>query len=349
MPKRIGYLYEQVLTLENCIRAVLEGTANLKKTKKIRRIRSNPERYAKQILSILKNGWVPGPTRIKYINEGTEQKTRKLRIPNTLDHLIHVAIMLPLIPILEKRFDFYCCGSVRGRGSKRVINTIKGWMSGKPVKCAGEADVHHAYAETTAEVVMSKLRRFIKDEKYLSWHSTILQQMGGVLAIGFQPSHWYFNLVMTDVDNAIRRVCGKGLKLVRFMDNYIFGSNRKRTIHKAMQVLSEECEKIGLSINNSRQVFSTRKRAIKALSYRYFRGYTILRKSTMYNMTARLKTAGNHMCAHLCRGAVSRIGLLRHCNSYNYRKDHVYPTISIKRAKEVISRADRKRLLCTTA
>ena len=32
MPKRIGFLYEKVLTLQNCTAAVLEGTANLKKT-----------------------------------------------------------------------------------------------------------------------------------------------------------------------------------------------------------------------------------------------------------------------------------------------------------------------------
>lgn len=349
MPRRIGFLCEKVLTLQNCTAAVLEGTANLKKTPKIRRIRKNPEVWGQKILDILTAGWIPEPTREKIINEGTGHKIRHLQIPTTRDHLIHVAIMRPILKELEKRYDFYSCGSIPGRGQKRVSNAIKGCMGrDKPPRYAGEADVHHAYESTEAKYVMWCLRRFIKDEKYLAWHRQILRQMGGHLAIGFQPSHWYFNLVMTRVDNAIRREC-RGIEMVRYMDNYVFMANRKRTAHKAIRIAIEKCGQMGMSINSSWQVFPTKKRAISALSYRYFQGYTILRKTTMYEITAKIKTASKNMCAHLCRGAMSRIGILRHCNSYNYRKEYIYPVISIKRSKELISRADKKRLLCGTA
>lgn len=349
MPKRIGYLYEQVLTLENCTAAVLEGTDNLKKTPAIKRIRENPEIYGQKILDVLSSGWVPRPTREKTINEGTGHKVRHLQIPNTLDHLCHVAIMRPLIPELIKRYDFYSCGSVPGRGQKRVINSLKSWMSvSKPPKYAAELDVHHAYESTRADVVLERLRRIIKDEKYLNWHKQILEQMGGHLAIGFQPSHWYFNLVMTKVDNAIRENF-RDIKLVRYMDNYVLLCNRKRTLHKAVHLVIDECAKMGLEINGNWQVYPTSKRAITMLSYRYFRGYTIMRKSTMYEITARIKTAGKKMCAHLCRGAMSRIGILRHCNSYNYRKKYIYPVFSINRAKELISNVDKKRAVCGAA
>lgn len=345
MPTRIGFLCEQVLTLQNCTAAVLEGTANLKKTPKIRRIRKNPEVWGRKILNILAAGWIPEPTREKIINEGTGHKVRCLQIPTTRDHLVHVAIMRPILKELQKRFDFYSCGSVPGRGQKRIAHAIAGWMDAeKPPKYAGEADVHHAYQSTETKYIMWCLRRFIKDEKYLAWHRQILQQMGGNLAIGFQPSHWYFNLLMTRVDNEIRQQC-KGIKLVRYMDNYIFAASRKRTVHKAIRITMEKCGKMNLDINRNWQVFQTKKRAICALSYRYFQGYTLMKKSTMYEITAKIKTCAKNMCAHLCRGAMSRIGILRHCSSYNYRKKHIYPVISIKRSKELISRADKKRLL----
>lgn len=345
MPKRIGYLKEKVLNLENCTKAVLEGTANLRKTPKIRRIREHPEVYGQKILDILAAGWIPEPCREKIKNEGTGHKIRHLKIPTTRDHLIHVAIMRPLIPELVKRFDFYCCGSVPGRGQKRVSHAIKGWMGAdKPPKYAAEADVHHAYDTAQGVQIMLRLRRICKDEGYLKWHEQILEQMGGHLAIGFQPSHWYFNLLMSPVDLQIREQC-RGIKLARYMDNYILAGNRKRTVHKAVRVIMSACSAMQLSLNKSWQVYPTAKRAISMLSYRYFKGFTVLRKDTMYEITARIKTAGRKMCAHLCRGAMSRIGILRHCNSYNYRKEHVYPVISIKRSKELISNADKRRLL----
>lgn len=347
MPKRVGHLREKVLTLENCTRAVLVGTDNLKKTPEILHIRNNPERVGQKILNILSSGWVPGRVRIKIIREGTRGKVRRLKIPlSTYDHLCHVAIMLPLIPIIEKRIDFYSCGSIQGRGQKRVDDTIKSWMnSDKPPNYAGEADVHHAYESTTSAVVMKELSRLVKDKSYLEWHSLILDQMGGVLAIGFQPSHWYFNLVMDRVDKKVRSVYGRKLKYVRFMDNIVVTSNRKRVCHKAISLVAEECSKLGLTLNKNYQVFPTKSRAISMLSYRYYRGYNLMRKDTMYRITRGVKIARNNMCAHHCRSAMSQIGVVRHCNSYNYRVNHVYNTICIRKVKEVISNDDKKRLL----
>ena len=349
MPSRLGYIMPKVLTHENCTRAVLVGTANLERTPKIRRIRKDPEVYGQKILDILTAGWVPEPTREKTINEGTSHKVRKLQIPTTRDHLIHVAIMLPILDDLVDRYDFYSCGSIPGRGSKRVISTIKSWMNGDhPVKYAAQADVHHAYESTSSVAVMRCLRRFIKDEEYLHHHEMILEQMGGHLAIGFQPSHWYFNLVMTDIDRKIR-ACHKGIKMIRYMDNYVLGCNRKRTLHKAIRMIIEECGKIGMSINKDWQVFSTKNRPITALSYRYFRGYTLLKKKIMYSIVKGFKRTRKRMCAHYARGTMSHIGILRHCNSYHFRVKFLYHKLSIKRMKELISNADKKRVLCGTA
>ena len=349
MPKRTGFLKQKVLTEENCTEAVLVGTKNLKRTKEVVWIREHPEEVGKEILETLKNGWTPGTTRKKVIKEGSGQKRRELDIPSTFDHLCHVAIMLPLIPLIQKRLDFYCCGSVPGRGQKRADNAVKGWMNGgKPPKYAGECDVHHAYENTKAEIVMNALRRMIKDREYLHWHELILEQMGGRLAIGFQPSHWYFNLVMDAVDKRVRREV-PGIRYVRFMDNIVIADGRKRRCHKAMRIIENECGKMGMTLNRSKQVFPTKSRAISLMSYRYFRGYSLLRKATMYRIAKGIRRAGHNPCAHHCRAAMSLIGITRHCNSYNFRKRHVYQIMSIKEARRVISYADKKRNLLRAA
>ena len=345
MSKRVGYMREKVMTEENCIRAVLIGTKNLKRTAQIVRIRDNAEKVGKEILETLRSGWVPEKPKERTINEGTGNKVRRLRIPSTRDHLIHTAIILPLIPLIEKRLDYYCAGSVPGRGQKRIHHCIKGWMNGgKAPKYAGETDVHHAYETTTKAVVLRAVARIVKDKSYLEWIGLILDQMGGTLAIGFTPSHWLFNLVMDPVDKAVRATF-PGIQYCRFMDNIFIAGGRKRTLHRVLRFIREKCAEMGLSLNRSTQVYPTKARAIQALSYRYFRGYVILKKATMYRIAAGIKRAARNTCAHHCRAAMSQIGIVRHCNSYHFRRKHLYGVASIKRMKEVISNADKKRNL----
>lgn len=56
MPKRLAYLYEQVITLENCKQAVLEGTKNLTKTPEVQKYRHNPEYWGKIIKKTIEDG-----------------------------------------------------------------------------------------------------------------------------------------------------------------------------------------------------------------------------------------------------------------------------------------------------
>ena len=345
IPKRMGYIMQKVLTFANCLQAVDEGTKALKRTPEVVEIREHRDEYAQKILEILINGWVPGPTRTITIYESMARKTRTLTLTTKMDHLIHVAIMLPIIPVLMRRFDKFSCGSIPGRGSKQVYRTMKNWTRpGKAKKYWAEADIHHAFQNTSHELVMQSLRRFIKDEAYLHLHELILQQMGAGIAIGFSPSHWYFNLVMDEIDKKMRERF-RGLRYIRYMDNIVMSYGRKRTLHRVLAYFEQLCRDRGFSLNHSKQVYPLSKRPVTFLSYRYFGRYSLIRKPTMYRMTKAFKLCGRHMCAHHCRTAISLLGITRHCNSYNYRIHYVYPVVSIKQMKGLISNDDKKRNL----
>lgn len=343
MPKRLGYIYEQVCTVENCRRAVLCGTENLRRTKYVADIRDNPDKYAETILKILQDGWNPSPCRFKTINEGTERKVRELRIPTMIDHLIHVAIILPIENELIKRFDFYSCGSIPGRGQIRAHRAIRGWMRRAP-RYGAETDIRKFYDTCSKAVVMSALRRFIKDEKYLQLNEMILDQMGGVLAIGFMPSHWYANLVLSDLDREIRAAYPK-IKFVRYMDNYLMLAGRKRTLHKAIKLEQKFLSERGMELKGDWQVYQTAHRPPRFLSYRYYRGYCLVRKKLAYRISRSARRMKRKPCAHFGRSLMSEVGILRHCNSYNFRKRYIYPVVSLKMTRRIISNADKQRLL----
>lgn len=251
--------------------------------------------------------------------------------------------MRPLMPHLLKRFDFYSCGSLPGRGNKRINNNLRKWMD-EPYEYAAQLDVHHAYKETKTCFVFNALKHLIKDKKYLHLHELILHQMGNNIAIGFEPSHWYFNLILTPIDIKIRKEC-KEIKMVRYMDNFIILSNTKEVLHKAAKIILEEISKLELNINSNWQIFPTSKRPIEILSYRYFPHYTILKKINMIDLTKRIRH-NKQQNAHLSRSFLARLGILKHCNSYNYRKEYIYPFLQIKLLKELVSNADKRSLVC---
>lgn len=346
MPKRVGFVYEKVVSFDNCLAAVMEGTASLKKTDCVKRIRNNPEKYARKIQSILLSGWEPQPCRVKIINEGTNKKRRELLIPTMLDHLVHVAIVRVAEPYFIKRYDFASCGSIPGRGQKRVQAIIKHWQKKMP-KYAAECDVRKFFPSCKKEIVMRCLRRIFKDEQYLAMHEKILDQMGGVIAIGFQPSHWYGNLVLTECDRLLRKM---KIRFVRYMDNYAMVSNRKRNLHKAIRYLQELLNSMDLSIKEDWQVFRPKTRSITMLCYRYYAdGRIALRKSLMKHIKRVFRGAARHLNAHTARRIMSLVGILRHCHSYNFRCKYVYGVVNLRLCRRLISDADKKRLLPRTA
>ena len=343
MPKRIGYMWEELTSLEHCEQSVLYAIRNKRKTPYLKHIKKNYKEYGYRLQQTLLDGWTPSEPRIKTINEGTRKKTRELRIPSLQDHFVHTAIAKILEKYLCKRFYFYACGSLPGKGQTFATKALEANLRKKRPKYCAVADIRKCYQRTKNEHVISCLRRVFKDERFIKINELVLKQMGGGLAIGFAVSHWYAQLVLSFVDMSIKENFPKAF-LVRFMDNYVFTYKRKRTLHKLLAFLKERLKLIGHELNGDWQVFPISHSMVEFLSYRLDHDKTILRKSLMYRVTRTIKNAHN-LDAHKARIIMSIRGILKHCDSYNYRVKYLYPNVNIELCRRLISNADKARLL----
>lgn len=346
--KRIGYVWEEVIDQENCNQAVLDAIRAKRKTKFLKHVKENYKEYGEKVRAELVNGWKPDPIRTKVINEGTDRKPRSLKIPSLKDHFVQTAVAKVLEKHLAKRFYFYACGSLPNRGQTFAVKAVEAYIRNKKPKYAAVADIHHFYQSIKKEQVMRCLRRVFKDEKFLRINEQILDQMGDGLAIGFTVSHWYAHLVLSFVDEELKRNNPK-LFLVRFMDNFVMLCGRKRTLHKAIRMLMGKADDFRLRIKHDWQVFPLKARMLLFLSYRMNYEKTILRKPLMYRMTRRFKTAKNRLNAHAARTIMSYRGILKFCDSYHFRQSYLYPNVSLKMCRRLISNADKRRLLRTAA
>lgn len=348
MPKRIGYVWEELVSIENCEQSVLDAIQNKRKTPFLRHVKENYKEYGLRLQQVLIDGWEPDPTRTKVINEGTDRKQRQLQIPSLKDHFAQTAVARILAKYLGKRFYFYACGSLPKRGQTFAVKALQGHLRKHRPKYCALADIKKCYKSIKPNAVMYCLRRVFKDERFLHLNEQILAQMGDGLAIGFSVSHWYAHLVMSFIDEDIKRKFPK-IFLVRYMDNYVLCAGRKRTLHKAIRALSDGARLFALAIKEDWQVFPIKKRMIGFLSYRFNHHKTILRKALMYRMTRRFLSAKRCLNAHTARTIMSYRGILKHCDSHNFKLSCLYPNVSIEICRRLISNADKQRVLFRSA
>lgn len=344
MPKRIGYVWEELISIEHCEKSVLTAIRNKRKTSYLNHVKNNHKEYGYKLQQTIINGWEPQTPRQKTICEGSRKKTRELKIPSLKDHFVHTAVAKILEKHLSKRFYFYACGSLPNKGQTFATKALEANLRKKKPKYCAVADVRKCYQSIKKEQVMLCLRRVFKDEKFLAINEKILDQMGDGLAIGFAVSHWYAQLVLSFVDKAIKDNFPK-VFVVRFMDNYVFTCGRKRTLHKVIRFLDAKLAELDLELKDDWQVFPLRSRMVEFLSYRMDHNNTILRKGLMYRMTKFLRRTKGNVDAHKARIVMSFRGILKHCDSYNFRMKYLYPNVSIRLCRRLISDADQKRIL----
>lgn len=348
MPKRKGFVWEEMTEISFCNEAVLKAIENKRKTKFLKHVKENYMEYGYKLQQTLLNGWTPEPTREKVINEGTNKKRRELLIPSLKDHFVHTAVSIILKKYLSKRFYFYACGSLPDRGQTFAVKAVEGHLRKKRPKYCALADIKKCYKSIKKEVVMKCLRRVFKDENFLKINEMILTQMRDGLAIGFAVSHWYAQLVLSFADEGLKRTFPK-IHIVRYMDNYVMLCNRKRTLHKAVIWLMAHLRSFHLRVKEDWQVFPVKSRMVEFLSYRMNSDKTILRKKLMYRLARRFKRASVIFNAHTARTIMSYRGILKHCDSYKFRVKYLYPYVSIKLCRRLISDADKKCALCREA
>ena len=346
MPKRVGYVYEEVISRDNCIKAVREMARSKPKHRRAQYMKEHAEEFGEVLHKQLSTDtWKPKPYRTKTIVDGFRMKERHLKIPCLWDQCVHHAVVQVLAPYIERRNYFYNCGSMPGAGQIRATRAMRRWMASKKILRYGMSlDIEHFFENCRAEVVMKALARIFKDKKFLALNRKILASMGDSLAIGFTLSHWYGNLVLMYIDFEIKQRILPGCKYVRYMDDMVLLFNNKRQLHRARLVIEKLLDERGLKLKHNWQVYKIAGRGVTFLSYRFFHGYTIMRKRLMYRISRKAKKVrqSRKMTPHNAASVMSYLGILKQCNCHHFKKKYWYPYVNVKKCKGVVRNEMRR-------
>lgn len=352
--KRVNNLYPVLVSDDNLTLAILEVNKSHRwerhhrPNRTVLWVEKDIPARVKELREIIERGFVPSPVKSKRIYDHSAGKWRDITEPKLWpDQYVHHAIIQALQPVFMRGMDRWCCGSIKGRGIHYGSKGLKKWMKSdrKGTKYCAELDIRHYYNNITKETVIGRCKQLIKDGKMLSVIEDVLQN--GVL-IGCYFSQWFANVILQPLDHKIRE-SGAGVKrYIRYMDNFTLFSSNKRNLGRAINMIEAWLVDHKLRLKENWQKFKVSKKRIpNALGYRFGRGYTLIRKKTLLRVTRglhRLKYMENHekrIPPKFAAGLLSRIGMLKHCNSVHLRERLFYRGL-VKRLKNIVRQHTKK-------
>lgn len=348
--KRIGFLWEKFIDRDNIKLAIKEVNKTHrskfgKPNKVVLWVETNLEECVDKLIGIVRNeNFKPSPTKHKTIWDNSAMKYREIDEPPLWpDQYIHHMLIQVLQPIMMRGMDYWCCASIKGRGTKRGIRGIKKWMRNEEeTKYAAELDIYHFYDSLKQSVVIKRMKKLIKDKKILAF---IKKLISDGIKIGAYFSQWFANTALQELDIFIRQQLH--IKYyIRYMDNLTLFSDNKTKLHYAFNKIKSQLKSYSLEIKNNWQIYPTNKRLVCGLGYRYGHHYSILRKRSLFKLKRHIRLILRRQRRNLwigfkvAAGLVSRVAQLKWCNSKNF-KDNM-PDGLVLKMRNIVSESRRR-------
>ena len=187
--------------------------------------------------------------------------------------------------------------------------------------------------------------------------------------VGLYIDQWLANFYLEPLDRMV--LAHPGVKFTtRHMDNIIIIGPNKKKLHAAMRDIARGMDGLRLTMKGDWQVYRTtftRKakarrltmtekqrrlrhpRMVAAVGYRFGHDHITMRKRNFLRFTRQCRRvqkklrAGARITVNQASGLLSRIGQLKHCDSYEVRVKYVDP-IGVRNLKEVVRYESKRRL-----
>ena len=348
--KRKGNFYKDICSKDNIRKAIIGAAKGKKNRGNVAKILENIDKYVDILYFMLSTKNIKlSPYKKMTIHDGANKKERIIFKPAFFpDQCIHWCLMLQLQPILLKGMYEYCCASVPNRGIhygskyiKRILKDDK-----KNTKYCLKLDIRKFYPSIDKNICKGKFRAIIKDYDVIELIDNIVDSNNeSGLPIGNFTSQWFANFYLQDLDHYIKEKLHIKYYL-RYMDDMILFSRNKKELHKVKNEIDNFLKKEGLNLKNNWQLFKVDSRPVDFLGYRFYRGYTTLRRSNFLRIKRRVKKIVKRGYIRLidAQSIISYHGWLSHCDSFNYTNKYIKSyKITLRKCKGVIKSNGKSR------
>jgi hypothetical protein len=234
------------------------------------------------------------------------------------DRIVHHCIVNVMQPIWLKQIIRDTYGSIPGRGVHDAVRRIKRALTNEDAtRYALKLDIAKYYPSISHDAMMAAITRKIKDRRLIELIADNVNSTQG-LALGSYTSQWLGNIMLDELDHR----CKEELRLryyFRYCDDILILAADKATLHNALSYISAQLAKIGLNIKGNHQIYPVAARGIDFLGYRFFHGYTLMRKRIIKQFKRKL----NGDCEAAIAAIPSYWGWFSHADTYRFTKKYL--------------------------
>lgn len=288
--KRIGNLYERIISVENLRLADEKARRGKLRTYGVRVHDRNREANILALHDALRTKtFRTSAYDVFTIHEPKERLI--FRLPYYPDRIVHHAIMNVLEPIWTSVFTYNTFSCIKGRGIEgcaRHVDRVIRKYAGRPLYCL-KIDIRKFYPSIDHAVLKGIVRRKIKDADLLWLLDEIIDSAEG-LPIGNYLSQFLANLTLAYFMHRVNEVLH--MDCAEYADDIVFFSDSKEALHGAFHGFIRPYleRKLHLSVKGNWQVFPIAKnrydrhgRALDYVGYRFYREQKLMRKSIKRN------------------------------------------------------------------
>ena len=351
MPKRIGDIYPEIIDIDNIKNAHLNAKKDKSFYSAVKRTEAHLDERAQNIHNMLKyHTYKVSPYSVSLIQDKNKKRIL-FKLPYYPDRIIQWAIMLKIEPVFRKTMTSFTCASIPGRGIRYASDLVDKWLNIYPeeTKYCLKLDIKKFYPSIDRAILKKLLRKKFKDKDLLieldkiidsmencnlskinlpSEEKALYQRPGKGIPVGSYLSQYLANYYLTFFDHWLKEEL-KCKYVVRYMDDIVILASTKEQLHIWFDKIKEYLEnELKLEIKSNYQIFPVDARGIDFVGYRHFRGYKLLRKSTLQSCKKIAITMSNHLQDYSlptekewCSWVSSR-GLLKWCDSRQFQNKY---------------------------
>ncbi len=310
--KRIGNIYySEFCTRENIRCALHNAMAGKDKYPEVRKIRKDPELYVEKLYDILKNRKYKNSeyTIMKRKTGGKEREIFKL--PFFPDRVVHHCIINVLGQTWKQTMIHDTFSTIPGRGAHTGAERLKKAVIQPDAKYCLKIDIKKYYPSINNEILKTIITKKIKDKYLLELMFSMIDTVKGV-PIGNYDSQWYGNLYTAYFDHWCKETLGIKYYYRYCDDIVIIGKSKEQLWQWFFKIKNYLESELKLNIRTY-DVFEIKSRGIDYMGYRFFPGYTLIRKRIIKAMKQNLDKP---------KSKASYFGWLVHADSYRLIKKY---------------------------
>ncbi len=330
-------LFNQITTYENLYLAYEKA----RKRKTLKKYVIDFEKNLKQNIldlqsELISNTYKPKPLETFILRD---PKTRKISKSDFRDRVIHHALCNVIEPMFDKKFIYDNYANKIKKGTLKAVERFDNFKKKISKNYSRNSyilktDVKHYFETIDHEILISLIKRTIKDSKVMWLIETILanhSEGGGATAkigmpLGNLTSQFFANVYLNELDQFVKHEINIEY-YIRYVDDFVILHDSKNILEQYQIKINEFIKaKLNLELHPDKTKIIKLSTGVNFLGFRIFPEFRLIRKKNLKKFDRRF----NKLKKQYEEGAVDRekvieifegwIAYISHADTYKYRR-----------------------------